>query len=433
MATNRFIFFGCWNNKGCDKGAMADPKTPLTKTIEKIGALLTPTTPQSPSFLIVAGDNYYPTDAGKDCVKKKKYDEDKLRSGFECLDELDIETFLLLGNHDVEKLGTDVEGIDPTKGCAVIEFQKGRYIDSSPTTNPKIQLFNFKGDKLMQKPVGTNTMIIMFDSTIYDFDGEEEGKKYLDCYAKILPGIESIESIRKKQAKQRDETIKQLNKDNKYTTLIFSCHHPILSARLKKGKFKEAIRKQIADFLLPFTAIKTVTKFILLCADDHLVQYSTLTISGKMTIEQYIVGTGGAELDKLEGPYEDKCDKGKVEVIGDECFTTFPITDENEQVIATTKEPKPNKGAKKDKKGKKSKKGEDIKITYDVHITESSYGFLDITVNDKEFIPTFVRTEGDKTLELPVINLSVSPKNGGGGKSRRRRLKKNKILTRKMR
>ena len=206
-----------------------------------------------------------------------------------------------------------------------------------------------------------------------------------------------------------------------------------MSDRLKKCKFKEAIRKQIADFLLPFTAIKTVTKFILLCADDHLVQYSTLTISGKMTIEQYIVGTGGAELDKLEGPYEDKCDKGKIEVIGDDCVTIFPITDENKHVIATTKEPKPNKGAKKDKKGKKSKKGEDIKITYDVHITESSYGFLDITVNDKEFIPTFVRTEGDKTLELPVINLSVSPKNGGGGKSRRRRLKKNKILTRKMR
>ena len=38
MAANRFIFFGCWNNGGCDKGG--NTKTPLTKTIEKIVALL---------------------------------------------------------------------------------------------------------------------------------------------------------------------------------------------------------------------------------------------------------------------------------------------------------------------------------------------------------------------------------------------------------
>ena len=359
-----------------------------------------------------------------------------MSSGFKCLDNIGIETFLLLGNHDVEKLGTDVKGIGPTNGCEVIDFQLKKY---KPPANEDTttMLFTFEGDKLMQKPVDTYTMIIMFDSTIYDFDGEEEGKKYLDCYKKINSDFTSIESIRKKQAKQRDETIAELNKGNKITTLIFSCHHPILSARLKKGKFKEAIRKQIADFLLPFLEVRSVTKFILLCADDHLVQYSTLTIGGKtkMTIEQYIVGTGGAELDKLEGPYEDKCDKGKVEV--DECFTTFPITDENEQVIATTKEPKSNKGDKKgkkdkkDKKDKKGKKDDGIKITYDIHITESSHGFLDITVNDKEFIPIFVRTEGDKTLELPTINLLVPT--SIGGKSRRRLLKKNKILTRKIR
>jgi hypothetical protein len=421
----RFLFFGCWNNGACSG------TTPLKKTIDKINSLIrSPSPPPSLPFLIVAGDNYYPTDKGEECDKKKVYESANLLSGLTCLDGLELETFLLLGNHDVEKLGTDVTNIQ--EGCEVIDFQLSRYSDP-PVKSPTTTLFRFKDPALMQKQVGDQTTIIMFDSTIYDVETEEEGKKYLDCYKKIVPSFTSIDDIKKKQEKQRAETIKGLSsRGNNIKTLIFACHHPIVSARSKKGKFKEKIRKQIAEFLLPFKNIRTVTKFILLCADDHLFQYSTLTITKNgesMTIEQYIAGTGGAELDTLSGPYEEKCDKkdkeGDSEVIGDDCFTTEQIVDDANLVIGITKEPKSKTGAKKDKP-KKPKKEPGTTIEYNVHITEIEHGFLDITVNTTGFNPTFIRTGSEVKLELPTIPLSTS---GGGRKSRRR--KRPKILTRK--
>jgi hypothetical protein len=39
------------------------------------------------------------------------------------------------------------------------------------------------------------------------------------------------------------------------------------------------------------------SKYYYLCADLHLYQQGTIKIDDKMVIEQYIVGTGGAELD----------------------------------------------------------------------------------------------------------------------------------------
>jgi hypothetical protein len=179
----------------------------------------------------------------------------------------------------------------------------------------------------MFKRVG-NTLIIMIDTNMYN--GE-----ILDCYDEILDEatkgeIQKIESgldasLKAKAKKtmafqkfQRDKIILALNSSSVYKNIIICGHHPLIGAKnsryiakLKKDKidnkdkieykFKQGIDAQsyeLYDLLLDIS--KYGEKFFYLCADIHNYQKGEVDITrgGKeMHIEQYIVGTGGAELD----------------------------------------------------------------------------------------------------------------------------------------
>ena len=196
-----FIFFGCWNNGGCtigncnkDKKRSSSSKRLISKEIETINPLSgmmqqlikrTETESESePSFMIVAGDNYYPNIINETIdgvkIKSKKFKQEDLESGFCCLDNINIETkFILLGNHDVDGFSGDSEIV-----CPILQFQKDKYLN-----DPASVLFNFHSKQLMTHKIKDHTIIIMFDSTVYDSEKIKKDKdgNFLKCYNLISP------------------------------------------------------------------------------------------------------------------------------------------------------------------------------------------------------------------------------------------------------
>jgi hypothetical protein len=296
--SDEIIFFGCWNNGGCDLYS-TEPNS-LTTMVKGLNEYLSHIE-KKPQSLIVAGDNYYPQknkdktkDETKDEKPQKIFKIKEISSGFNCLQEIDIEKkYILLGNHDLEKTIEE----NKEKDCNAIIYQK--YLSDNKSFN----FFNFNLDsprELEMIRISNNTVIIMFDSSIY----EKKPEIYLDCY-NILRSEEtkfnSIDDIKQLQINQRDNTIEELKKTeySSVTNIVFACHHPLFFLKTKKSNCIFEYSENIINFLLPFNKLEK--KFIYLCADLHLFQRSVILIGGieeqKMKIEHIVVGTGGAELD----------------------------------------------------------------------------------------------------------------------------------------
>ena len=399
--SNRFLFFGCWNSGGCNP---EDPNpNALTRVMKHLKEFVENEDNDKPEFLIVAGDNYYPPKEKKKDEKgetekkekkekkekRKNYIEEDIDSGFKCLNEILIDKIILLGNHDVEQT---IDNNKNTLGCNTINYQIEKYNNN---------LFNFNNfeDKLQTKMLGDHTIIIMFDSTIYD----KKAEQFLECYKKINENYNDINDFIKRQSEQRDNTIKWLQENEQLSikNIIFTCHHPIIELKVKKNNLEENPFYNLGEFLLPFNELSD-KKFIHLCADVHLYQSSEIIIKGEdknkeMLLKQYVVGTGGAELDNDDN------------TIKPERFKEFiDINNEN-------------------------------KYKYQLYDSIPINGFLDCKFENTEFKPTFILTNkpisNNKSIEiLPPAPQSISQvlppappaplvKNGG---SKRKSKKKGK-------
>jgi hypothetical protein len=133
----------------------------------------------------------------------------------------------------------------------------------------------------------------------------------LPCYQKFsrlnpvaLPAAETetIDMLRNYQlTKIQDEF-----RGKKFSNIIIAGHHPIQQLKLKEKNDK--LFTDIEDFKVVLKAIYGLTRsttpnFYYLCSDLHLYQEGTIHLpvdtTGIMTIKQYIVGTGGTELDSM--------------------------------------------------------------------------------------------------------------------------------------
>ena len=368
--SNRFLFFGCWNSGGCNHD---DPNpNALTQVMKHLNEFVENEKQNSsvkPEFLIVAGDNYYPPKEKKKDEKgetekkekkekkekRKNYIEEDIDSGFKCLNEIPIDKIILLGNHDVEQT---IDNNKNTLGCNTINYQIEKYNNN---------LFNFNNfeDKLQTKMLGDHTIIIMFDSTIYD----KKAGQFLECYKKINENFNDINDFIKRQSEQRDNTIEWIRKQPSIKNIIFTCHHPIIELKVKKNNLEENPFYNLGEFLLPFNELSD-KKFIHLCADVHLYQSSEIIIKGEdknkeMLLKQYVVGTGGAELDNDDN------------TIKPERFKDFiDINNEN-------------------------------KYKYKLYDSNPINGFLDCKFENTEFKPTFIFT--NKSIEIqPPAQQSIS-------------------------
>jgi hypothetical protein len=361
----KFIQFGCWNNinkKGCLKNVMNE----LNKSV---------TTDFKPDFIVITGDNYYPqketvegeTVEGETVVKekkekkktvdsepvvkgKKKETEKKkiikfedIKHGFQLLPK-DIPIYTILGNHDLETFDadkTDHDGI-------VIFGKKNLFVDTDGSRRPEngceivtnqietiSALKNISYDFFKSVKLANSTLLLMIDTSIYE--DTVDSNKYLPCYQKfaelnpvVLPitNASTIDTLRAYQFGRIQEAIGTTT----FSNIIIAGHHPIRQLKLKDKIDK--LFTDIADFEVVLNNINNLTsnsKFYYLCSDLHLYQEGTIRLpvdTGTMNIKQYIVGTGGTELDELplgnsgNGIYTDINSKGECGFL--ECDVSGP-------------------------------------------------------------------------------------------------------------
>ena len=351
----RFISFGCWNrfvdpNSTLKKGFGFQKVLPEIQKHIDIPDYKT-------DFVLISGDNYYPAkDKNHAGEKIKTVNADQLQAGFSMLPK-NTSVHLILGNHDIEtnpsigqgNIFDSITNAQTTK-CNISKLEKSALHPEVGLKDAlKIHIFH----AFMWTP---NTAIIMFDTSLYD-DLDEDT---VDCYDEFEPlkAEFTLDNKRQKRVNEQEDYImdflkKQIDSQTPVQNVVLMGHYPIVSIKMKEVKDKEKTKdksvtgttkekkkdkdepkmKEKAEcclFTHLFTNIYNMfdqskqPRYYYLCADVHMYQKvkvkipivpePTKTSPGeietldtgdellvespkKMEITQYVVGTGGAELD----------------------------------------------------------------------------------------------------------------------------------------
>lgn len=309
VTNESFIVFGCWN-----KYTDIDGDLPVKKVTDKIKEFLQQED-NNPKFLVIAGDNYYPLKEYHQTYKKKTGNKiinpSRLRYGFKLLPK-NITTYMILGNHDLETAPagkhniytddtslespgiTNTTDLDQASECAIIENEMN--IADSLQRETGNFFFEFNKSSLI-----CNTLVLMIDTSIYDDD--DDARIMLPCYAKFMkqPSGITLDSLLELQWRFIHTEIEKHieNIDN----IVFIGHHPITGYKYKNEKINLIEpSKLFINVLYSVFQLYSRVKYYYICADLHNYQIGTVTIDstigGKpMNINQYIVGTGGTDLD----------------------------------------------------------------------------------------------------------------------------------------
>ena len=288
MSNPYFIQFGCWNNGGCD-----ETKTNgLTNVMNSIKL-------KEPEFIVISGDNYYPPKTeeliGDKKIKKKFFVENDFLSGFNCLPK-NIPIYMNYGNHDYES-GLIMDNGTKENNCELIKRQQ-LYVSE----NPNIRLDLFRAIDF-----SVSTKIIMIDTTIYD---DEEFDGCYECYKAFVDTDDKTiiqTRVKQKQSDFIDHMTSEIKSNSNIQNVVIVGHHPLMGFKIKEKKGVEIVQTLYSADLIEFIYNKIFNqitnpniKYYYLCADLHQYQCGNVSINGKMTIRQYIVGTGGAKLDKYD-------------------------------------------------------------------------------------------------------------------------------------
>jgi hypothetical protein len=343
-----FVHFGCWNRGFCNSdldGELVETDNGITRVMKSLRKLRMN---NMPKFAVIAGDNYYPRKyeykTGEGVKKKNKiYSEANFQSGFECLKNVlpDIKKYILLGNHELDDIikhtRQDINDIDSSES----PFDDPKYKPETKKCFPLMKQLDFiqsgadnfnifQNVSSIIPDDGANTIVIMIDTTMYEVIDNiaKNGLKYksLQCYSLLdigknagitIDGLEGSDNnndddsnktanqavrilLDKLVDNQRKSILDILNpvKDT-ITNVIFIGHHPIVSVRDKKTEVSPNL---ISEMYMNSEIREALSgkNIYHLCADTHFYQNGNIDINdGEMIIHQYIVGTGGAELDGI--------------------------------------------------------------------------------------------------------------------------------------
>jgi hypothetical protein len=239
---------------------------------------------------------------------------------------------MILGNHDLETQKEKsnnifIEEIGDAyleqKNCLILETEQKvvESIKKETQQNFNYDFFLTRYDK------ATDTLFLLLDTSLYD---EDDAEDMLPCYQFFLSQkysvFNEIQTINAIRALQRQLVLTAVAEyKDKCKRIIISGHHPIMSYKLKVNEEKpEKTRYEfIEGFPLFIELLKEIhaqasaseaaaegaqqqqqqqekIEYYYLCADLHLYQKGTISLINnqeKMDIQQYVVGTGGAELD----------------------------------------------------------------------------------------------------------------------------------------
>ncbi len=309
----KFIHFGCWNKGKCSE------ESPTSNGLSEMTHLLRNYIDRNEvDFITIAGDNYYPDKKpigpeveGAKQQKVKKFNKGDFDSGFGCL-PLSVKKYVLFGNHDMEDNVVDDDGTKHQCKALLLQQELGK-------TYPTNTSYEFFDDVMIQ--IRDNTLIIMLDTSIYSF--KPTTPIIETCYQHIFSSQKQklIDDPDGYQIKdlidyQKQKIINAIEK-NTCENIIFIGHHPIISKVSKTLEGKPQINKfKPEDGLINFfndisvvsvgnvgsnNSINSILQgrnIYYLCADTHFYQYGIVSTGG-LDINQYIVGTGGADQDEL--------------------------------------------------------------------------------------------------------------------------------------
>lgn len=272
----KFLHFGCWNDR---RYGLERNMTLLHEYLERHK--------EEVLFISVAGDNYYSSvkkPKGEDTGTVSIYREDEIKEGFDLLLAAvgETETYIVLGNHDVEK---------DAPHCLTLAYQQRRI---TTELTPNVHLFNE-----VQHRVFEDNLFIWIDTSLY---GQNPDLSILPntCFRSLFnrfPKDDRTFGDLINYQNERINTIIHEYKDSIRNILIFG-HHPILTCKVK-NKRKVAFESglySLFDGLL--TKQSLVNKdFFYLCADSHFYEKALLTFPSGKIVTQFTVGTGGAEPD----------------------------------------------------------------------------------------------------------------------------------------
>ena len=290
----KFIHFGCWNKGKCD---LSNPGSqPVSAVIASIKQYIDKEETK-PTFITIAGDNYYPD--YKEGIKIQNYDN--FKSGFDCLEKLEnIKKYIIFGNHDYDDIyKTDTTVIDnpyfeqKDLSCVNLISQQKLLDDKSD-----FKIFN---NVLYEYDSDNKTLVIMIDTNIY----VDDPKIY--CYKYVFnSGIENVEKKIEHIRQLQLEQVKTIISKNESEKIIFIGHQPIIYCRTRTDNYIKHLDNFISFFNELEPDIKgKIIKY--LCADVHFYQRGIITLTNKLEIEQFIIGSGGTyycdkvcQLNKLE-------------------------------------------------------------------------------------------------------------------------------------
>jgi len=365
-----FIHFGCWNYLTCDyesiknlygsdtkpdikpitsnQQVITNPITPITQVMTEINkyVIANKENKNKVKFMTIAGDNYYKK---KQNTKEHQYSKSDMQSGFNCLPK-DINKYLLVGNHDLQ-LYYNASEVDKRDKCNILDYHNflaskvnSKFIIDTiyeppieptlPSNDKNIASASAASDTVVvpvAKPVVTpvvtpimhinegSTYIIMLDTTMY------ETEEYVECYKQLYKLDDSDKvNVNQKVIEIQNEKIAKcvelINKNERINKIIIIGHHPIACIKPKpifnndnkfttKNEFNDKLANTILNEIYLKINEKDKINYYYLCADLHQYQEGSITITNQtntMTLDQYICGTGGTELDNYTKTVEGK-------------------------------------------------------------------------------------------------------------------------------
>ena len=300
MTTYNFFHFGCWG-----KYNLSENENIIFKLQNFLNLI---NDDDLPNIISIAGDNYYPDKNKK--TKIKIFYQGYFDKLFYNLCKLKTKSKkgvkLIFGNHDIDDVvipENKFEEFGVNKyaliNCYTL-FNTFNFINKINTELcNNVEIFK---DIIHENAPNTN--IFFIDTTVF----ESENINYLcyDEYDLLNYKSDNLLSNKELQKYQFDKINKILTvlgiKDN----LILIGHHPIISYKSKKDNIVSDFSVDFIDFVYKLFKNNNfnIRNFYYLCADTHFYEHSKIYIKSnidnkEILINQYIVGTGGADLDKL--------------------------------------------------------------------------------------------------------------------------------------
>lgn len=306
-----FIFFGCWNEINCDeKYTYRDIVLDYIKEYEK-----------HIKQLYLAGDNWYQNIFKRGNGNKKGhyiykfYLYDVLKSGYDKIYGLNKQTYIALGNHDVDiSKKRKKRKNDPNREC-ILKTQK-YYIDQLNKGNTNIimptldslqaYIANMASSLLLRRSYSTTALLRDVSDTKDDIGSSNQKHQPIILYNDIgvvrhhrhyiMIIINTNELDDDEYFNKIKNEIDSYRKLNRNKTIFVLGHHPILSY-----KDEEIESLEIGDLntLNKFFDLLSENNCIYLCADTH--NFSIVKISKyDKNLIQIVSGTGGADPSEIK-------------------------------------------------------------------------------------------------------------------------------------